>query len=170
LKTAKLVFWSAVGYAVLLILARGIFPEESTPTLALAGIPLIIVAFIIARDLSQRSSNPSTTPIVAVVAGFKEDPVKFLAGQLRVASNASDSYIENIIRSRLRELLVSKISLETGYDAVSVRRKLSDPKEGAALLRDAEFYRVLYGRLPATRLETMKMIENAIDLIGVWKG
>ena len=95
--------------------------------------------------------------------------MKFLAGQIRVAANASDSYFDNVIRSRLRELLVSKVALATGYDPTTIRRMMSDPKQGAELLHDKELYRILYGHLTGTTFGLMKTIETGIDMIGAWK-
>jgi hypothetical protein len=151
-------------------LTRGIFPSDSTPAVFLVGIPLIVIAFVMVRDLSRRSTSPSATPKNTPAHGFKEDPVKFLAGQIRVASDASDAYFDNVVRSRLREVLVSKVALETGYDPIAIRQTLSDSKQGIELLHDKELYRVLYGHLPGTTVALMRMIEDAIDLIGAWKG
>lgn len=170
MKSANLIFWSAVAYVILLVVARGIFPSEATPAVSLAGIPLVVIAFIIVRDLSRRSTNPSALSKPRSHRGFKEDPVKFLGGQIRVAANASDSYFDNVVRSRLRELLTSKVALETGYDPVTVRSIMSDPKRGAELLHDKELYRILYGRLPNTLEGLMDMIDEAVDMIGGWTG
>lgn len=170
MKTIRLVFWSAVTYAILLVLARAILPAGATPTVSIAGIPLIVIAFYIARDLTRRSTSPSATPKPLVGQGFKEDPVIFLAGQITVAANASNSYFDNVVRSRLRELLISKVALATGYDPVTIRQMMSDPKQGAELLHEKELYRILYGPLPGTTLGLMKTIEHGIDMIGAWKG
>jgi hypothetical protein len=169
LKSTRLIFWSAVAYGILLVLARGIFPSEATPTLSLVGIPLIVIAVIIARDLAQRSTRPSSNPSVVPGSALKEDPVKFLAGQLGIAADASDSYFENVVRSRLKELLISKVSLEIGLDSGTVRRNMSDPRKGPQMLHDDQLYRILYGRTPKTRDALAQMIEDAIDMIGAWK-
>jgi len=98
----------------------------------------------------------------------KEDPVKFLSGQIKIATKASDSYFETIVRTRLRELLITKVSLETGLEKDTTRRTLSDPEQSRELLHDDELYTILYGALPLARART-KMIEKAADLIGAWK-
>lgn len=150
-------------------MVRGVFPSGSAPELSLAGVPLIVVALIIVRDLSRRSTGSSTISKITPKKGFKEDPVKFLGGQIKVAANSSDSYFDNVVRSRLRELLISKMSLETGYDANTIREIMSDPKRGSDLLGDEELYMMLYGQLPGTTYALKQIIEDAIDLIGDWK-
>jgi hypothetical protein len=170
LNTIRLVFWSAVAYGVLLTLVRGVFPSESAPTISLTGIPLIVVVVIIARDLARRSTTPTVRRTISTPTGFRENPVKFLSGQFRVAVNASNSYFDNVVRSRLRELLTSKVALETGLDNETVRRVLSDPREGLLLLQDEALYRMLYGPTPQRGLARINLIGDAIDLIGAWKG
>jgi hypothetical protein len=86
-----------------------------------------------------------------------------------VAANASNSYFENVIRGRLKELLIAKVALETGIETEVVRRVLSDPRDGPRLLEDESFYRMLYGPPPQGRLARMTMIGEAIELIGAWK-
>src|SRR5256885_8796124 len=46
-----------------------------------------------------------------------------------VAANASNSYFENVVRARLRELLTTKVALEAGLENETVRRILSDPRD-----------------------------------------
>jgi hypothetical protein len=169
LKSVRLIFWSALVYGILLFFARGILPSNAIPAVSIAGIPLIVIALIIVRDLSRRSTWPTVLPKTLASRGLKEDPVKFLGGQIRVAANASDSYFDNVVRSRLRELLISKVALETGYDPTTVRVIMSDPKRGTQLLHDKELYMALYGQLPNTKYALMQMVDHAIDMIGDWK-
>jgi hypothetical protein len=169
LKTVRLLFWSAVAYAILLVLVRGIFPSESAPTISLTGIPLIVIVVVIARDLAKRSTSPTLRPSPPTTTSFRGNPVQFLSGQFRVAANASNSYFENVIRGRLKELLIAKVALETGIETEVVRRVLSDPRDGPRLLEDESFYRMLYGPPPQGRLARMTMIGEAIELIGAWK-
>jgi hypothetical protein len=170
LNTVRLLLWSAVLYVLLLVLVRGVFPSESAPTISVLGIPLIVVVVLIARDLARRSTSPTVRRTVETTLGFRGNPVQFLSGQFRVAANASNSYFENVVQSRLRELLTSKVALETGLDNEAVRRLLSDSKQGPALLADESLYRMLYGPPPRHGLERLNMISDAIDLIGAWKG
>jgi hypothetical protein len=170
LSTVKLLFWAAVAYGVLLILLRGVFPSESTPTISVTAIPLIVIIVMIVRDLAGRSTSPTARRTITTSTAFRGDPVQFLGGQLKVAASASNSYFENVVRARLKELLTAKISIETGLENDKVRLLLSDPKEGPRLLEDASLYRILYGPTPQVGIARMNMIGEAIDLIGAWKG
>ena len=96
--------------------------------------------------------------------------MRFLSNQIRVAAIASDSYFENVVRARLKELLLTKTILETGLDRDAARRALSDPQQRLKLLHDEELDRLLYGPVPAPALARMDMIRKAVDLIGAWKG
>jgi hypothetical protein len=169
MKLPKLLFWCVVAYAVLLVLLRGALSSEASPTVSLVGIPLIMIIVIIARDLARRSTSPTAAPRIPSQSGFNEDPVKFLSDQIRVAAKASDSYFENILRARLRELLIAKVALEKGLDKDVTRRVLSDPRQGRDLLDNEDLYTVLYGPLPSRQTRT-RMVEKTVDLIGAWKG
>jgi hypothetical protein len=170
LKSTRLLFWSGVVYAVLLVLAIGIFPSGATPTVSLVGIPLIVIAVIIARDLARRATNPTATRKIASRTAGKENPVGFMASQIRVAASASNSYFESVVRLRLKELLIVKVGLETGLESDIIRRALSDPKNGPKLLHDDELYRILYGSMPGAGTVRIRTIEAAIDKIEAWKG
>jgi hypothetical protein len=166
----RLLFWAAIAYAVLLVLVRGIFPSEFAPTISLTGIPLIVIVVLITRDLAARSTSPTVKKTIRTNASLRENPVGFLSGQFRVAASASNSYFENVARARLKELLVTKVSVETGLENETARRILSDPRQGPRLLVDEYLYRMLYGPIPLGGVARMNMIGDAIDLIGAWKG
>ena len=168
MNTVRLLFWSAVAYAVLLVLVRGLFPSESTPTISLTGIPLVVIIVLIARDLARKSTSPTISKAAPTTSGFKGNPVQFLSGQFRVAASASNSYFENVVRARLRELLTAKVALETGLEKEKARELLSDPRRGPGLLEDETLYHMLYGPAPRGGLARMNMISAAIDLIGAW--
>lgn len=168
MNTIRLLFWSAIAYAVLLVLIRGIFPSESTPTISLTGIPLVVIVVMIARDLSRRSTSPTIRKATPTTARFRGSLVQFLSGQFRVAASASSSYFENVVRARLKELLTAKVALETGLERETVRKLLSDPSRGPELLKDESLYRTLYGPAPQTRIARMNMIGDTIDMIGAW--
>jgi hypothetical protein len=169
LNTVRLLFWSAVAYGILLVLVRGIFPSESAPTISLTGIPLIVIVAVIARDLAKRSTSPTLRTSLPTTTSFRGSPIQFLSGQFRVAANASNSYFENVVRAKLKELLTVKVALETGIETDLVRRVLSDPKDGPRLLEDESLYRMLYGPPPQGRLARITMIGEAIELIGAWE-
>jgi len=170
LKSLSLLFWSAVAYSVALFLTVSVFPSVSTSTLPLTGIPLILIAVMIARNLARRSTIPAATKTNVLKSSFKGSPVRFLSGQIKVAAESTNSYFENVLRARLRELMISKVALETGMDSGTIRRLLSDPREGRELLHDWDIYGMLYGPTPRTGTARMDMIEKAVDFIGAWKG
>lgn len=168
MNTVRLLFWSAIAYAVLLVLVRGLFPSESTPTISLTGIPLIVIIIVIARDLARRSTSPTLRRAIPTTSRFKGNTVQFLSGQFRIAASASNSYFEDVVRAKLRELLIEKVTLETGLEKETARQLLSDPKRGPRLLEDESLYRMLYWPAPKDGLARMNMISDAIDLIGAW--
>jgi hypothetical protein len=168
LNTVRLLFWSVVAYAVLLVLVRGLFPSESTPTISLTGIPLVVIIVVIARDLARKSTSPTIRKATPTTSGLKGNPVQFLSGQFRVAAEASNSYFENVVRARLRDVLTAKVALETGLEKETARQLLSDPGRGPGLLEDEALYRMLYGPAPRGGPARMNMISDAIDLIGAW--
>jgi hypothetical protein len=170
LNTVRLLFWSAVAYAVLLVLVRGVFPSESTSTISLTGIPLIVIVVMIARELAGKSTSPTVRRKITTTTGFRGSPVQFLSGQFRVAASASNSYFENVVRARLKELLIAKVAVETDLENEMVRRLLSDPTQGPRLLQDESLYRMLYGPIPSRGLARVNMISEAIDSVGAWKG
>ena len=170
MNTLRLLFGSAVGYAVLLVLIGGTLPSESTPTLALTGIPLIIMVVIITRDLRRKSTSPTVSKTKATTVSFQGSSVQLLSSQFKVAATASSSYYEDVVRSRLKELLTVKVALETGLENETVRRLLSEPKDAPRLLEDESLCRTLSGPIPQGGKARMKVIGEAIDLIGAWKG
>ena len=157
-------------YTLLLVLVRGVLPSESAPAISLTGIPLIVIVVMIARDLTRKSTSPTVRRAITTTVGFRGNPVQFLSGQFRVAANASNSYFENVVRARLRELLTTKVALEIGVENETVRRILLDPRDGPRLLEDETLYRMLYGPTPQAGLARLNLIGDAIDLIGAWKG
>ena len=170
MNTIKLLFWSGIAYALLLVLVRDVFPSESTPTISLTGVPLIVIVVMIARDLARKSTSPTIRRPIATTTGFRGSPLQFLSGQFRVATHASNSYFENVVRVRLRELLTAKVAVETGEENETVRRILSDPRVGPELLQDDSLYRMLYGPTPQKGPARINLINDAIDLIGAWNG
>lgn len=169
MKTFRLLFWSAVAYAILLVLVDGLFPLGATSALPVTAIPLIVITVIIVRDLTKRSTEPSIRQMTVERSTMKRNQVQFFSGQIKVATNASDSYFEDVIRSRLKELLVTKVSVETGLEPENIRQLLANPRTGLHLLNDGALYAILYGPIPETSIRRIEMIDDAIDLIGAWK-
>lgn len=170
MNTVRLLFWSAVAYILLLVLVRGAYPSETAPPLYLTGIPLLAIIVVIARDLARKSTIPSAERNIATASGFRANPVQVFSDQFRLAGRASGSYFENVVRARLRELLITKVALETGVENETVRRVLSDPKRGPQLIENEPLYSILYGPIPSRGRARIIMIGEAIDLIGAWKG
>jgi hypothetical protein len=81
----------------------------------------------------------------------------------------SHAYFESILLNRLRDILVEKISLETGIEKEKVRRQLADRVMGPALVRDRPLYRLLYSSTPPVGATRVKMLREAIDGIEAWK-
>jgi hypothetical protein len=169
MKTVRLLLWSAVAYTLVLVLTRGILPSESAPAISLTAIPLIVVVVMIVRDLADRSTTPTLNRSMIASTSFQGTHLQFLSGQFRVAASASNSYFENVVQSRLRELLTGKVVVEMGLEQEVVRRILSDPRQGARLLKDETLYRMVYGPSPQGARARMRMIGDAIDMIGAWK-
>lgn len=101
---------------------------------------------------------------------MKGNQIQFFSSQIKVAAEASDSYFEDVIRSKLKELLVAKVAVQTGLEPDVVRLILTSPTTGLKLLKDETLYEALYGPVPETSPRRIEMIDNAIDLIGAWKG
>lgn len=170
MKTVKLLFWSAVAYAVLLLLVSGLFTPETRSAIPLTAIPLIVITVIIVRDLARRSTEPAVKRTFDAGSSLNANLAQFLSGQIKVAANASDSYFDDVVRARLKELLIMKITVETGLETETVRKSLSSPRTGPDLLNDELLYTMLYGPVPANENRRMELIEGALDLIGAWKG
>ena len=71
--------------------------------------------------------------------------------------------------TRLQEILVDKVSLETGIGRERVREVLTTPRLGQGLLRNDQLYMLLYNGVPAKGSARVKMLEDAIALVGSWK-
>ena len=169
MRTINLVFWSVVAYAVMLILIRGFLPQGSPQTISLLGIPLLVVAVFIARELTRESTTPTVGSRKPPDSTSRDDPVELLRNQLGTAVAASDSYFENGIRVRLRELLVDKMVLETGLEKEAFKQLWDDPERAQQLIQNDELYEVLRGPVPSAGAERLKMIDRAIDMIEEWK-
>lgn len=170
MRSVKLVFWSAVAYGALLVIVRGALPQGPSQTISLLGIPLLIVAIIIARDLAGRSTNPTMVKTESSKTSLRDDPVALLSNQIRVAASASDSYFDLVVRARLKDLLIDKVALETGLEKDTVRQSLFDKQQALQLLRNRALYDALNGPVPATGPEKVNLINRAIDMIGAWNG
>lgn len=168
-KTLKFLFWVVIVYIAILLFTRGLVSSDSTPTVSLTAIPLILMAIIIIRDLTNRSASPSHTPPAQTRTEMSHNTLEFLSRQIDVTAISNASYFDDVIRTRLRELLVTKASLQTGMETDRVRRTLSDSKQGPKFLHDDNLYALLYGAAPEEGSDRIEMIRETVELIENWK-
>lgn len=169
LSTVRLLVAASGVYIFFLIFLRSLIPETLTPSITLLGLPLVILALILVSDLSYRATNPSKTPAKTGLTRFQARDVQYLSRQVQVASVASQAYFESILLSRLKEILVEKVSLETGMERDKVKHELVDRRLGPSLVRDERLYMLLYSSTPSKGAMRIKMIREAVDLIEAWK-
>ena len=137
--------------------------------MTLLALPLVLFAMILAVDLADRATFPSETQSQEGPRVLRARDVQSLTRQVGVAAKASPAYFENILRGRLRDLLVEKVSLETGMEKEEVKRALLDDKLGPRLLRDPRTYALLYYAPPPTAEQRLQMLREIIDRIEGWK-
>ena len=157
------------AYVFFILFLRSLVPEGLTPSLSLLAIPLIVLALIIGRDLFFRSARPSKTPTHIGPQRFRARDVQLLTRQVEVALSASQAFFETILLTRLRDLFVEKVSLETGIEKEKVKRQLADGRFGLRLVGNLGLYGVLYGSPPRKAAARVKMLREAIDGIEAWK-
>jgi hypothetical protein len=167
--TLKLLALSSGIYALFLVFLRSLIPETLTPSITLLALPLVILVLILVSDLSYRATAPSKTPVQTRLRRFQAMDVQYLSRQVEVASKGSQAYFETILLNRLRDILVEKVSLETGIEKENVKQELADTVKGPALVRNGPLYRLLYSSTPAKGATRVKMLREAIDGIEAWK-
>ncbi len=167
--TLKLLVAASSVYVLFLIFLRSLVPETITPSITLLALPLIILTLILVSDLSHRATAPSETPARKSPRRFQARDVQYLSRQVEVASVGSQAYFESILLSRVRDILVEKVSLETGIEKEKVKQELADPVKGSALVSDGPLYRLLYSSTPPKGATRVKMLREAIDGIEAWK-
>ena len=171
MKTSTLRFLIVVSgiYVLSLVLLRSIIPETLTPTISLLALPLILLALILAVDLSDRATIPSGAKPRDGSKRLRARDVQFLTRQVEVAAKASPAYFDTILRGRLRDHLVEKVSLETGMEKESVKRTLADANQGPRLLKDLETYKLLYYSPPRGAEARLQLLREIMDRIEGWK-
>jgi len=157
-----------VVYVFFLIFLRSIIPEKLTPSVTLLALPLVILALILVSDLSNRAIVPVKSPARVKPRRVRALDVQFLSKQVDVASQSSGDYFETILLSRLRGLIVEKVSLETGIDKENVKRELENSRLGPTLI-GWKLHGLLYGSVPRRGVARVQMLQEAIDGIGAWK-
>jgi hypothetical protein len=161
--------YASTVYLSLLLILRIVIPDTLTSSVTLLALPLVLFAMILAVDLADRSTFPSETLSQESPRVLRARDVQSLTRQVGVAAKASPAYFENILRSRLRDLLVDKVSLETGMEKEEVKQVLSDDKLGPRLLRDPRTYALLYYAPPPRAEQRLQMLREIIDRIEGWK-
>jgi hypothetical protein len=167
--TLKLIVSASAVYVLFLVFLRSLLPETITPSITLLALPLIILALILVSDLSYRATAPSKTPEQTRLRRFQARDVEYLSRQVEVASMASRAYFETFLLNRLRDILIEKVSLETGMEKGNVKRELADVEQGQTLVRDRQLYRLLYSPTPRKAATRVEMLREAIDRIEAWK-
>ena len=156
-------------YLLLLIVLRSIIPETLAPTLTLLALPLVVLAVILSLNLSDRSTAPSESKARETPRRILAKDVQSLTRQVEVAGSSSPGYFDTVLRKRLRDLLIEKVSLETGMERESVRRTLADNRQGPRLLGDLSLYQLLYYP-PARKSEArLQMLRETIERLESWK-
>ena len=89
--------------------------------------------------------------------------------QIEVGAKSSKSYYDGLLLARLQEVLVDKVSLETGLEKKRVQEILKNSSLGPGLLRDQELYRLLYSGAPGRGPGRVRMLEQAVAAIEAWK-
>ena len=156
-------------YVLLLVLFRSLIPETLSPTVSLLALPLVLLALILAVDLSDRATIPSRTEAPEGPRRLRARDVQFLTRQVEVAAKASPDYFETILRGRLRDLFVEKVSLETAMEKELVKRALADGSVGPRLLKDLEIYKLLYYSPPRGAEARLHLLRQIMDRIEGWK-
>jgi hypothetical protein len=88
---------------------------------------------------------------------------------IEVGTWASPDYFENVLMTRLRDLLVEKARLETGLGREKVLEILENPRLGPRFLANDLLYRLLYSPGPAKGTARIEMLEEAVALVEAWK-
>lgn len=167
--TIQLVILVAAVYYAVFFLVRGFFASDpSVPLYLLVG-PLSLVVALLLSDLANKATIPTPTRARAGPSRRFSREVQSLTREIDVGRRASRSYFETVLLSRLRDLLVDKVSLETGMEKTRVQELLKNPVLGPGLLRDERLYRLLYNGESARGPERVQLLEDAVAGIEAWK-
>ena len=167
--TVQLIVTVSALYFAVLFLARSLLPGDFKIPLYFLAAPLLLVVLVLASDLSGRATVP-TKP------GLRRSPrrklgwdVEQLTRQIDVGVGASSHYYDTVLLARLREILLEKVSLETGMEKNLIQEMLKNKTLGPGLLGDGELYTLLYSGAPARGPERVKTLERLVGLVEAWK-
>jgi hypothetical protein len=145
----------------------------STSIISITAIPLIVIAVVLIRDLMGKSAEPTFIQKIGAVesniGASRYNRLNFLSRQIDVTLDSSASYFDDVVRARLRELIITKASLQRGMDIVDVRRILSNSVKGPIFLRNEKFYRLLYSAPPSKPKDRIDMVKETVRLIENWE-
>ena len=156
-------------YYTVIFFARSLFPADFTPPLYFLVVPLLVLVLILVSDLSYRATIPTEAVVKNPPSRTLSREVQMLSRQIEVGTSSSLGYFERLLQTRLREILVEKVSLETGMDQGRVREVLANPRLGQGLLRNDQLFRLLYSPPPAKGPARVRMLEDAVALVEAWK-
>ncbi len=167
--TLTLVVGASALYYAILFLMGALFSPDFKPPLYFLAAPLLVLVLILVSDLSNRATVPTEfRPRTQRPRRFSRQ-VQELAQQIQVGTNSSPAYFEKSVMSRLREVLVEKVAVETGMDMKTVRETLANPGLGPGLLRDERLRALLYSPPTVKGPARVRMLEEAIALVESWK-
>ncbi len=156
-------------YLAILIAGQSLLPAAfNAPLYFLLG-PLLLAVVLLIKDLSRKAAVPTENrggKRIGRRIGWK---VQTLTNQIRIAEKASLQYYDAVLVSRLREILVEKVTLETGIERERIAETLKNGALGPGLLRDGELYMLLYCATPDRGAARVRGLERAVELIEAWK-
>jgi len=159
---------SAVYFGMLLT-SQTLLPREFNVPLYLLVVPLLMVVLVLVRELSGSATVPAET----MERGSKRKrlgwKVQQLTRQIEVGGRASGEYYDTVLLARLREILVEKVSLETGMEMARVKETLRNKVLGPSMLRERELYTILYSPAAGPGPERVRDLARAVGLIEAWK-
>jgi len=159
---------SAIYFAVLII-ARGFLSETAKVPIYFLVLPLVIIVLALGVDLAGRVTTPSETVRRAPPPRKLGRGIERLTKQLEVGASASTGYYDTVLRSRLREILVEKVALETGVERSRASQVLKNRSLGPRLLQNPELYLLLYSGAAAPGPGRIANLERTVKLIEAWK-
>jgi len=156
-------------YFLVLVVARSFLPNTSDVPLYFLALPMVLVVLGLVVDLSGRTTKATITELKRQPRRKVGREVGRLTRQVEVGTLASPEYYQKVILGRLRDVLVERVSLETGIEKEKARDILINGYLGPEFLHDSELYRLLYSGTATAGLRRIADLEKALALIEAWK-